>query len=314
MYAKRFPEKADPAAVEYFTSKPQADRTLLRNVLEYEKPEMIAEQANAPADTLLDWSYENYIDFLTPGADDLNHAVEALEVLSLADSLRDYESRASMEAIRSSYVIRGQMFALNQDASAYGELGPKRDDGKLPIKRTFSFHPLRKPIFAQQRRAMTANLGQLVALKESAFYRGVCFESDKNLVMDVLPAVVGSSIRSVTDRIAALDGSLRAFASDMAHFTGGYDFDSRHKVCLLLFITLCHLFTFFLQAKSYSSEGQNEAFIELSSQQQYNRANLPFKNRLKQRSPFLQLNALDGSDEESSGEFELEVDSDLDLD
>lgn len=239
MYAKRLPGEADPAAVEYFTSAPQADRSLLRNVLEEQRPESIGERVNAPADTLLDWSYENYIDFLSPGEGSLTQALDCLEVLSLADScLRaDYESRSSMEAIRSSYLIRGTMFGLNQDASAYDGLVKRRtadEKQQQQMKRTFSFRPLRGPTFWATRRAMTANLGQLLELKESRLYRGVRLESDRNLVMDILPAVVGSPIGSLTGRLAKLDGSLRAFASDMAHFTGGYDFESRRKVCLLV--------------------------------------------------------------------------------
>ena len=275
MYAKRTTE-ADPAAVEYLrrtfatSSKrpPNSDdyqKSVLRNVLQEGRPEAIAERTNASADTLLEWSYENLADFLNTASDGvaLAQAVDCLEVLSTADAtLREggFESRPTMEAIRTSYVIRGQMFSLNRDASAYQQTlaeleedhhrhqrGDQRRksgsrqqqansrEGTTFKRNTFNFRPLRGPKFWEQHRATVANLSQLVALKEADLYRGARLEADKNLVMDILPAV--GAISSVRRRLATLDGGLRSFVAEMANFGGGGGGGYNRQVCLVITIT-----------------------------------------------------------------------------
>lgn len=143
-------------------------------------PESIAERSNVSCDTVSNWVFENYHDFLND--DDISHAVDCLEVLSVTNShFRDFESRSAMEDLRTSYLIRGQMFSLNRDSSAY----PGGPDNVAKMAKTF--RPLRGPKFWKMHNDTNDSLSKLVALKDSFFYDSSIVELDKNLVLDILP-------------------------------------------------------------------------------------------------------------------------------
>ena len=80
LYAKRSPNE-DADVLDFISTFPHVHRSLHRNPLMEEQPEAIAERANVSCDTVADWVYENYHDFISK--DSLEHAVDCLEVLSM---------------------------------------------------------------------------------------------------------------------------------------------------------------------------------------------------------------------------------------
>lgn len=92
LYAKRI-ESIDLDVMDFVRRNPNIDPSVLRNPLKESSPEVIAEQANLSCDTLVDWIFENYCDFIFD-PDQLNYATDCLEILSNTNSIfTDYESR-----------------------------------------------------------------------------------------------------------------------------------------------------------------------------------------------------------------------------
>ena len=154
LYAKRLPNQ-DLDVLDFIRSHPQFDRSLLRNPLVEQQPEKIPEKTNANCNTLIDWLYENYYDFINEeNSDSLNHSLDCLEIFSMNDSyFNDFESKNILENISTSFLIRGIMYSLNRDSSSYEEeinsksIGNKSKSNNLANK--FTFRPLRGPNLKQ---------------------------------------------------------------------------------------------------------------------------------------------------------------------
>ena len=162
--------------------------------------------------------------------------------------------------MRTSYLIRGEMYSLNRDSSCY------RDEldflSSKPDKSNNTFRPLRGPQSKRLNKETGDNLSKLVALKDSSFYESSIVESDKNLVLDILPAV--SSIDQV--QVALRNLNLSNFARDLGHFLPFNQqsyYRSNQNVCLHFFIihwiisNIFYFVLFFYRIQTLHTKGMN---------------------------------------------------------
>ncbi|KAJ6219301.1 hypothetical protein RDWZM_005113 [Blomia tropicalis] len=208
VYAKRDP-KPDQETLQFLNKhNSRIDKIHLRNKLVEDKPETIAERCSANCDTITAWLHENYFDFIHDKDDgSLNYAVQCLDQISTIDSLyRNYESSQTMEQLRTSYLIRGQMFLLNRDSSAYP------DGNKSKFRH--SFHQLRGPQWKSMHLIQSSNQFKLKAMKESELYSSSLAYSDRDFVLDILPNL--QLFEPFNDRIHKLN--FQNFYKDLCEF------------------------------------------------------------------------------------------------
>lgn len=189
LYAKRL-DTNEVSMINLIDRFPGIDRNKIRNPLKETNPETFLERLSITSDSLVDWIYENYIDFLPDSSDvdDLQNHFDCIQSLSdsmffFSSNLLDHQDQ--LEPLRISFIARSTMFQLNRDRSSYDDLLGRANCCK---KSTNKFRALRPPKFFSHHQTIQANQSMLMKIKnlESLSNRS---RSNQYFVMEFLPSI-----------------------------------------------------------------------------------------------------------------------------